>query len=120
MAEQRVIAPEQARLVRVSGVADSGATRLVLPESVVRQLGLTEDGTINVRYADGRVAQRTLVKNVHLTLAGRASIFNAVVEPGRQDALIGAIVMDDLDLIIDCGRTTVVPRDPTTIISEIE
>jgi hypothetical protein len=47
-------------------------------------------------------------------------VFNAVVEPDRDSALIGAIVLEDLDFTIDCTRQTLAPRDPKQIISEIE
>jgi hypothetical protein len=55
-----------------------------------------------------------------LELCGRNSNFSAIVEPNRTDALIGAIVMEELDLIVDCTRNEVRPRDPDRIISEIE
>ncbi len=108
------------RRARVRGVVDTGATRLVLPESVALTLGLETVGDVAVRYADGRTAQRPMVGGIHLTCVGRSSIFNAIVEPARDSALIGAIVMEDLDLIADCSRQALVPRDPRQIISEIE
>ena len=39
--------PEQVRRARISGVVDTGATRLVLPAPVVTALGLPEAGQIN-------------------------------------------------------------------------
>ncbi|HEV2293216.1 MAG TPA: hypothetical protein VGR35_05130 [Tepidisphaeraceae bacterium] len=45
--------------------------------------------------------------------------FKAIIEPDR-DSLIGAIVLKDLDLIIDCAEQQLVPRDPKQIISEVE
>jgi hypothetical protein len=53
-------------------------------------------------------------------LLGREGIFNAIVEPDRTDALVGAIVLEDLDLIVDCATQSVHPRDPDSIISEVE
>jgi len=55
-----------------------------------------------------------------LTYAGRIGVFSAVVEPKRDSALIGAIVMEDLDLIVDFTKQRLEPRDPGKIISEIE
>lgn len=115
-----VVAPSAVRRVRIRGVVDSGATRLVLPAAVVDQLGLPRSGTTAVRYADGRTAERAIVRNVQLTYAGREGIFSAIVEPARESALIGAIVMEDLDLLIDCTGQNLVPRDPKQIISEVE
>jgi hypothetical protein len=43
-----------------------------------------------------------------------------VVEPKRQDALLGAIVLEALDLLVDCTTQQVVPRDPSGPIYEIE
>ena len=99
---------------------DTGATRLVLPQSVVDQLGLTFLGEMRVRYADNRTASRRIVKDVHLRLLDRESTFNAVVEPNRADALIGAIVMEDLDLVVDCVAQNVRYRYPDGMLSEIE
>jgi predicted aspartyl protease len=114
------IAPAEVRRVRIRGVVDSGATRLVIPESVVKALGLEVSGRVKVRFADGRTGEREIARRIHLSYGGRDSIFNAIVEPGRDSALIGAIVLEDLDFLVDCGAQKLVPRDPKQIISEVE
>jgi clan AA aspartic protease len=119
-AKDGTIAPDRVRRVRIRGVVDSGATRLVIPQSAADHLGLETLGTTKVRYADGRTAERPIARNVQLSLLGRESVFNAIVEPDRESALIGAIVMEDLDLLIDCTTQQLVPRDPKQIISEVE
>lgn len=111
---------DQVRRMKVRGVVDSGAARLVLPEATARQLGLRTVGQTSVRYADHRTAQRNIAGDVELTYAGRSGVFHAIVEPSRNSALIGAIVMEDLDLIVDCTRQSLEPRDPRQIISEID
>ena len=112
--------PADVRRTAITGIVDSGAARLVLPPRVVQDLGLPQDGETGVRYADQRTASRPIVRDVWLELCGRGSDFSAIVEPDRQDALIGAIVLEELDLIVDCTRNEVRPRDPDRIISEIE
>ncbi len=114
------IPPSQVRRLTVRGVVDSGATRLVIPAAVAEKLGLEISGTVKVRYADGRSADRPVARGIRLAYAGRDDIFSAVVEPDRNSALIGAIVMEALDLIVDCTAQRLVPRDPNQIISEIE
>ena len=42
------------------------------------------------------------------------------MEPKREDVLIGAIVLEDLDLIVDCVTQTLQPRDPKQYTAEIE
>jgi predicted aspartyl protease len=111
---------DRVRSVVVFGLVDTGATRLVLPAAAVAALGLPETGSTTVKFADGRREPRATVTNVRLEYGGRSGIFSAVVEPGRTDALIGAIVLEELDLLPDCTRKVLVPRDPDSTITEVE
>jgi hypothetical protein len=52
-------------------------------------------------------------------LLGRRSTFTAVVEPSREDVLIGLIVLEALDLLVDSDTQTLRLRDPDGIIAEI-
>ena len=111
---------EKVRRMTVRGVVDTGAARLVIPKSVAVQLGVKVTGKVGVRYADGRRAVRPVVDNVHVLLQGRASVFKAAVEVKRESALIGAIVLEDLDFLVDTTQERLLPRDPKMIISEEE
>jgi predicted aspartyl protease len=112
--------PGKVRRLTIPGVVDGGGSRLVLPKQVVRKLGLSVTGQVKVKYADGRTAKLPVVQGVHVELQGRDSIFKATVEPKRDTALIGAIVLEDLDFLVDCEKQRLVPRDPKFIVSEIE
>src|SRR5438128_793179 len=90
-AESGDIAQDQVRRTVLRGVVDSGATRLVIPESVAKALGLKIAGSTKVRYADQRFADRDIAERIRLSYGGRSSVFNAIVEPARESALIGAI-----------------------------
>jgi predicted aspartyl protease len=111
---------EQVRRARITGVVDTGATRLVLPALVVAALGVRETGQVTIRLADGRRESKTVVGDVQVEIQGRSSVFTAVVEPGRADALIGAIVLEELDFVPDCTRQALVPRDPSGLFAEID
>ena len=91
--------PEQVRRVTLWGTVDPGATRLVLPTDVVKQLGVPKAGRTKTRYADGRVGRRDVVDEVRVTLQGRSRVFDAIVVPKRKTALIGAIVLETLDFV---------------------
>lgn len=118
--EEGRLTPDKVRQVTMRGVVDTGSTRLVLPPSVATHLGLSPAGDTRVRYADQRRDVRPMVKNAWVSLLGRASTFSAVLEPDREDALVGAIVLEELDLVVDCTSQTLKPRDPERILSEIE
>jgi predicted aspartyl protease len=115
-----LLKPGQVRRETVPGVVDSGAAMLVLPQSLVQRLGLPLGKDVNVRYADGRRARRREAKGASITLLGREDTFTAVVEPKRENALIGAIVLEALDLLVDCTNQRLVPRDPRSPVYEIE
>jgi hypothetical protein len=112
--------PDSIRHLTLRGVVDSGAARLVLPQRAMDELGLEYVDEVVVRYADNRRTLRPRVKNVWLSLCGRDGIFSATIEPDREDALIGAIVLEELDLIVDCPAESVHPRDPDHIVTEVE
>jgi predicted aspartyl protease len=111
---------DEVRRETIPGVVDSGAAMLVLPQAVVKPLGLPLGNRVTVRSADGRRAQRREAKGVSLKLLGREDTFTAIVEPKPPNALIGAIVLEALDLLVDCKAQRVIPRDPRGAIYELE
>jgi predicted aspartyl protease len=119
-AQDGTLPPDEVRRETIRGVVDSGAAKLVLPQAVVERLGLPLGDPVQVRYADGRKARRREVKGVFVKLLGRDGTFTAISEPKREAALLGAIVLEDLDLLVDCQNERVVPRDPRSAIYEIE
>ena len=111
---------ESVRRVRCQAVVDTGATHLILPERVVQELGLTPYKRARVIYADNRTAERTMVQGVRVELLDRDGEFQAIIEPGRETALIGAIVLETLDLMVDCKNQKLVPQHPEGIVAIIE
>lgn len=117
---QGSMAPEKMRRLIIKGLVDPGSTKLILPEGVSTQLGLSVQGKVRVTYGDGRYFLRKQVEGVYVNIQGRGGVFQAVLEPKRQTALIGAIVLEDLDLLVDCNQERLLPRDPKFVINEID
>ena len=120
LVERGLLPADQVRRQMIRAIVDSGATKLVLPEKLVKELGLPPGDKIKVRYADGRTAIRPCAEGVYVALLGRHGTYRAVVEPKRETALLGAIVLEDLDLLVDCPNERVFPRDPKIEVQEIE
>ena len=95
----------------------SGA--LCSPTNRCQAAGATGDRKVRVKYADGR-ATRAAAQGAYVKILERDSAFTAVVEPKRDTVLIGAIVLEDLDLLVDCQHQRLIPRDPHGAIYEIE
>lgn len=120
-AEAGNLPADKVRRKTIRGLVDSGASRLVLPQAVVKELGLTvKKAKTRVPYADGRRAPRPEVDRVRVWLQHRDGVFTAVAEPNRDTALIGAVVLEDLDFLVDCKKSLLVPRDPAHVVSELE
>ncbi|MDZ4658548.1 MAG: hypothetical protein SH868_13305 [Bythopirellula sp.] len=114
------ISADMLRRFECEGVVDTGAAHLVIPGAAMEALGLEEVWQAKVRYADGHTASRPVVKKVWLRLCDRDDVFSAVVEPNRDTALIGAIVLEALDLVVDCVTQKLHPRDPHQMLTEME
>ena len=96
----------------VDGIVDTGAVTLVLPQNVVERLGLEQQGTAFVTYADERRDERPLAGPVTVRIGNRSMTTNCVVGPPLSEALIGQVVLETLDLIADCTQRTLSPRYP--------
>ena len=113
------MSPEKIRWTTVPGVVNTRVLRLAIPAAVAARLGLPETDDVGVRYPDGQRATRKIVGNVSLELLGREFTFRAIAEPDRDTAVIGRMVIDTLDLVVDCDVQRLYPRDPNGIIVDI-
>ena len=98
------------RRTRVTGVVDTGAVMLVLPENVVDRLGLDRRRKVVVSYMDERKESRSVAGPVTIHIGNRFMIAEYVADPPLSEPLIGQIVPEALDLIADCTNRTVTPR----------
>jgi predicted aspartyl protease len=115
-ADRGLIPPADVRTVAVEALVDRGAARLVVPEDVVRALGLVTRGTRAVRYANGQVGNVPWVGPIRLEILGREMNCDALVEPAGTTPLIGQIPLEALDLLVDPKSRSlhVNPASPNT------
>ena len=101
---------------------DTEATMLVLPGWVQQQLQFPTIRKQTVRYANEETAERDVVCGVEVTICERKGVFEAVIEPEKRYGLVGAIVMETLDLIAEprLQKLYVNPRSPPFSMAEIE
>jgi len=96
--------------VEVDGKIDTGATMLVIPGAVAARLNLPTIRKQIVKYANETAEEKDVVWGVELEICGRKGVFSAIVEPKKNYALIGAIVMEELDLLADPQGRRVLPN----------
>jgi clan AA aspartic protease len=88
----------------VNALVDSGALHLCIPQHVATQLHLDVLDRRQVTVADDRVLTVDYVGPLKLKFANRQCLVGALVL-GNQ-ALFGAIPMEDMDLVINPARQT--------------
>ena len=102
--------------VEVEAVIDTGATMLVLPQDIIDELGLKK-----MRDANNKTETKTIYGVVTVEMCGRAGEFNVLGEPEGAQPLVGQIILEQLDLIVDPSTRRVIPnpRSPEMPMVEI-
>lgn len=109
------------RFEEVEAVIDTGATMVVMPQDVVERLGLTKIRDVRVKYANGKVEAKCVYSAVTVELIGRSGTFDVLAEDVGCQPLIGQVVLEVLDLVVDprSRRLTPNPASPDTPMVEI-
>nr|WP_194374849.1 clan AA aspartic protease [Thiospirillum jenense] len=103
--------PELKPLV-VKALVDTGALMLCIPEHVAVQLDLQTESVREVTVADGRAIKIPYVGPVKVMFEDRLCFVGALVM--GDEVLLGAVPMEDMDLLLSPSRQTVVvnPASP--------
>ena len=91
---------EKIRQMSISAMADSGAIRLSINETIKQQLGLRVRQQLDISLADGTKRKLDVAGPVRLKFKERDCITDAFVLPGNEEPLIGAVPMELMDLVI--------------------
>jgi clan AA aspartic protease len=103
--------------VEVDALADTGALHLCIPEHVAMQLQLDELEKREIAIADGSVRLVPYMGPVIIAFANRQCYAGAMVL--GDEALLGAIPMEDMDLVVLPGarQVAVNPANPNIAVS---
>ena len=90
---------------------DTGAVRSVLPPAVADRLGLLRLDRTEAKYANSTVEEVDMTEVFTVELLGRRARTTAMVL--GEHILLGVMVLEDLDLMVDCHRNRLVPYQGT-------
>lgn len=96
--------------VEINALIDTGATILALPQDVVDKLDLRKFREASVRYANNSKEIKSIYGVVTVEIKGREGEFNVLAEPEGAQPLVGQIVLEQLDLLVDLTSRTVIPN----------
>lgn len=91
--------------IEAEALVDTGAIHLCIPEHVAMQLQLGQLSPREIKTADGKSHLVPYVGPVRVEMLGRECITGALVLGDR--VLLGAIPMEDMDLVIEPARQRV-------------
>ncbi|MDR0383317.1 MAG: hypothetical protein LBH50_04960 [Spirochaetaceae bacterium] len=95
-----LIQEKDVRSVTVNALADTGAGTLVINEDVCNKLGLAIEGLRKATLADNSKSFCKVTEPVKIYWKDRTTACMALVIPGDGDVLLGAIPLEDMDLIV--------------------
>jgi len=95
------IKPEEIRFAEVTAVVDTGSMNLVITEELCQKLGLAAIGEKTALIANGQRVSCKITEAVEVIWKNRFMILPAMVIPGAQRVLLGALALEGMDLMVN-------------------
>jgi len=96
-----LIREDEQRSITVTAVVDTGAASLVISEEICQKLGLDICLERSARVADGRRVLCKITDPVEIRWKNRRTSCEAMVIPGAETVLLGAIALEGMDLMVN-------------------
>ena len=114
LAKRHIIGDEEIKSITLTMLVDSGAYMMAINENIQSQLQLPFIEKRKVQVADSRVVEYNVVGPIHVKFANRKATCNAFVLPGDSEPLLGAIPMEEMDVLIHPLRQELIvnPQHP--------
>lgn len=100
LARRGYIQADEIKKETVNALVDSGAYMMCINEHIQSQLDLMVIDTMEAELADGTLKKMDVVGPVIINFKNRTTSCNAVVLPGESEVLLGAIPMEDMDVVM--------------------
>jgi clan AA aspartic protease len=101
---------EPDKSMEIDALIDTGATMVVLPYDIVNELGLRKVRDVKVRYANNKIEMKPVYRAVIIEILGREGTFDVIGEEEGSHPLIGQVVLEVLDLVVDPRTRKLIPN----------
>lgn len=114
LAKRSMIGEEEIKRLRVTALVDSGSYMLCINESIQEQLKFPVVEKRSGQMANGTIVEYDVVSHVELKFKNRRTMCNAMILPGDNEVLLGAIPLEDMDVLIHPQRQELIvnPEHP--------
>ena len=100
MARRHIIGEDDIRKMNVNMLVDTGCVYLCINENIQAQLQLPITDRKTGQLADGRIVEYDVVSPIVIKFKNRKCTTSAMVLPGDNEPLLGAIPLEDMDILI--------------------
>ena len=108
LAKKSIIGEEEIKSLRVNALVNNGAYNMCINEIIQSQLELPFVEKRTGVLANGEIETYDLVGPLTIKFKNRTTICNALVLPGNNEVLLGAIPMEDMDIMVHPARQCVI------------
>ena len=105
-----IIKKEEVRQMELDALVDTGAVMILLPQDIVEKLGLEIFDKTVVTLANEEKIELDLAGDFVLTVCGRTMVSDCLVGPPLCEPLIGQLVLERLDLVLNPLKKTITPH----------
>lgn len=100
MVRRNLLDQDEVKRMTVIALVETGSYMLCINESIQEQLQLPVVEKRKAETADGRIVELDVVTNVELKFKNRRTLCNAMVLQGDSEVLLGAIPLEDMDVLV--------------------
>ncbi len=98
---------EDIKVEEVRALVDTGAYMMCINEHIKAQLDLPFVKSTEAELADGKIQSVEVVGPLIVNFKNRTTSCNAIVMPGNAEVLLGAIPMEELDVVLNPLKQTI-------------
>jgi clan AA aspartic protease len=114
LAKHHIIGEEEIKRLHISMLVDTGSIMLAINESIQQQLQLPIVEKKKAQLANGQIVECDVVTQIVLKFKNRRVLCSAMVLPGDSEPLLGAIPLEEMDVLIHPQRQELIvnPEHP--------
>ncbi len=114
LAKRNIIGEDEIKHMNVKMLVDTGAYMMAINETIQEQLQLPVLEKRKAQMANGNVEEYDVVGPIEVKFKNRRTVCNAMVLSGDNEPLLGAIPMEDMDVLIHPQRQEMIvnPEHP--------
>jgi clan AA aspartic protease len=120
LAQKHIIGEEEIKRMKILALVDTGAITMCINENIqeILQFPVIEEKRTS-RLANGQIAECDVVGPVEIRFKNRRCLCSAIVLPRDSEPLLGAIPLEEMDVLVNPLRQELVPAHPDMVIAKL-